>query len=97
MPFDPQTVDKILSTVLADKEIDGQKHNFTMVSDASPGTAAPKMNQSFIHMAHVSFDRACAQEGYLKRPHPTIIDEDMRRDSGWVLGSFGVGGHQTQD
>jgi hypothetical protein len=28
---------------------DGQKHNSTMVSDALPGTAAPKMNKSFAH------------------------------------------------
>ncbi len=30
--------------------IDGQKHNLTMVSNASPGTATPKMNGSFVHM-----------------------------------------------
>jgi hypothetical protein len=63
-----------------------------MVSDASPGTTAPKMNESFVHMAYVSSNRACAQDGYLKRPHPTIIDGDMRWDSGWFLGGFGVGG-----
>jgi hypothetical protein len=45
--------------------IDGQKHNLTMVSYASSGTAAPKMNESFVHMAHVSYNRACAQDGYL--------------------------------
>ncbi len=66
-----------------------------MVSDASPGTTAPKMNESFVHMAHLSFDRACAQDGYLKCPNPTIIDGDMRWDSDWFLGGFGVGGHQT--
>jgi hypothetical protein len=66
-----------------------------MVSDASPGTAAPKMNKSFVHMAHVSSDCACAQDGYLKCPHLTIIDGDMRWDSGWVLGGFWVGGHLT--
>jgi hypothetical protein len=68
-----------------------------MVSNASPGTAAPKMNNSFVHMAHVSSDRACAQDGYLKCPHLTIIDGDMRWDSGWFLGDFGVGGHWTHD
>jgi hypothetical protein len=62
--------------------IDGHKHKSTMVSDASPGITKPKMNESFVHMAHVSSDRACAQEGYLKRPHPTIIDRDMSWDSG---------------
>ncbi len=66
-----------------------------MVSDASPGTAAPTINKSFVHMAHVSSDRACTQDGYLKRPHPTIIDGDMRWDSGWFLGGYIVGGHQT--
>jgi hypothetical protein len=65
-----------------------------MVSDASPGTAAPKMNESFVHMAHVSSIHACAQDGYLKRPHPTIIGGDMMWDSGWLLSGLGVGGHQ---
>jgi hypothetical protein len=68
-----------------------------MVSDASSGTTAPKMNKSFVHMAHVSSDCACAQDGYLKPPHPTIIDGDMRWDSGWFLGDFGVGRHRTCD
>jgi hypothetical protein len=68
-----------------------------MVSDVSPGTLAPKMNKSFIHMAHVSSDRACTQDGYLKRPHPTIIDKDMRWDSGWFLDGFRVGGHRTRN
>jgi hypothetical protein len=71
--------------------IDGHKHNPTMVSDASPSTATLKMNTYFVHMAHMSYDRACAQDGYLKRPHPTIIDGDMRWDSGWFLVGFGVG------
>jgi hypothetical protein len=74
-----------------------QKHNLIMVFDASPSTAAPKMNESFIHMAHVSSDHACVQDGYLKRPHPTIIDGDIRWDSGWFFGGFGVGGHWTSN
>jgi hypothetical protein len=65
-----------------------------MVFDASLGTVAPKMNESFVHMAHVSFNHVCTQDGYLKRPHPTIIDGDMRWDSGWFLGVFWVGGHR---
>ena len=73
------------------------KHNSTMVSDASPGTAAPKMNESFVHTAHMSSDRACAQDSYFKRPHPTIIDGDKRWDSGWVCVGFGVGGRFTRD
>jgi hypothetical protein len=77
--------------------IDGHKHNLAIVSNASPGTAAPKMNKYFVHVAHMSFDHACAQDGYLKRPHPTIIDGDMRWDSGWIFGGFGVGGHLTRD
>jgi hypothetical protein len=66
-----------------------------MVSDASPGTAAPKnkMNEYFVQMAHVSFDRACAQDGYLKHPYQNIFDGDMRWDSGWFLGGFGLGEH----
>jgi hypothetical protein len=77
--------------------IDGHKHNSTMVSDASPGTAATKMNESFVHMAHVSYSHACAQDWYLKRPHLTIINGDMRWDSGWFLSGFGVGGRWTCD
>jgi hypothetical protein len=57
------------------------KHNSTMVSDASPCTADPKMSKSFVHTAQMSSDRACAQDGYFKRPHPTIIDDDKRSDS----------------
>jgi hypothetical protein len=68
-----------------------------MVSDASPGTATPKMNKSFIHKAHVSSNHACALDGYLKCPHPTIIDGDMRWDNGWFLDCFGFGGHRTWD
>jgi hypothetical protein len=67
-----------------------------MVSDASPGAAPPKIDESFVHMAHVSSKYACAQDGYLKCPHQTIIDGDMRWDSGWFVGGFGVGGHWTR-
>jgi len=74
------------------------KHNLTMVSDASPGTADPKMNESFVHTAQMSSDRACAQDGYLKHPpHPTIIDGDKRLDSGWFCVGFGVGGRFSRD
>jgi hypothetical protein len=68
-----------------------------MVSNASPGSAAPKMNNFFVHMAHVSSNRACAQDSYLKCPHLIIIDGDVRWDSGWFLGGFGVGGHRTRN
>jgi hypothetical protein len=81
---------------LCTSTIDGQKHNSTMVSDASPATTAPKMNKPFVHMAHVFSNRACTQDEYLKCPHPTIIDGHMRWDSGWILGGFGVGGHRTR-
>jgi hypothetical protein len=77
--------------------IDGYQYNSTMVSNASPSTAAPKMNKYFVRMAHMSYDRACAQDGYLKRLHPPIIDGDMRLDSRWFLVGFGVGGHLTCD
>jgi hypothetical protein len=80
---------------LHNSTVDGQKHNSTMVFDASPGTATSKMNKSFVHMAHVASHCACAQDGYLKRLHSTIIDGDVRWDSGWFLGGFRVGGHRT--
>ncbi len=73
------------------------KHNSTMVSNASPGTANPKMNESFIHTVQMSSDHACAQDGYIKRPHPTIIDGDKRSDSGWFCAGFGVGGRLTRN
>jgi hypothetical protein len=48
---------------LRTRSIDGQKHYSTMVSDASPGTTTPKINESFVHMAHASFDCACPEDG----------------------------------
>ena len=68
-----------------------------MVSDASLGTADPKMNESFVHTAHTYSDRASAQDGYFKRPYPTTIDGDMWSDSGRFWGGFGVVGHLTRD
>jgi hypothetical protein len=68
-----------------------------MVSDASPGAADSKMNESFVHIARASSHRAYAQDEYFKRPHPTIIDGDMWSNSGWFLGGFGVVGHLTRD
>jgi hypothetical protein len=73
------------------------KRNSTMASDASPGVTDPKMNESFVHTAPTSSSHAYAQDGHLKRLHPTIIDGDMRSDSGWYLGSFGVVGHLTRN
>jgi hypothetical protein len=68
-----------------------------MVFDASPGTADPKMNESFVHTAQMSSDCACAQDGYYKRPHLTIINGDKRWDSVWFCVGFGVGGRFTRD
>ena len=74
-----------------------QKHKPTMVSAASPRAANPKMVESPASMAHASSSYACAEDGYFKCPHPTIIGGDMRWDSGWVLGGFGVGDHWTRN
>jgi len=68
-----------------------------MVSDASPGATDPKLNESFVHMASASSHSAFAQDGYFKRPHPSIIDGDMWSDSGWFLGGFRLVGHLTCD
>ena len=69
-----------------------------MVSDASPGAADPKMNESFIDTAQRSSDRACAQDGNFKCPHPTIIDGDIIwSDSGWFSGGVGFVGQLTCD
>ncbi len=73
------------------------KHNSTMVSDASPSTANPKMNELFVHTVQMFSDRACAQDGHFKHPYPTIIDGDKRSDSGWCCVGFGVGGRLTRD
>ncbi len=73
------------------------KHNSTMISNASPGTPNPKMNESFVHTVQMFSDRACAQDGYFKRPHPTIFDDDKRTNSGWFCVGFGVGGCLTRD
>jgi len=61
-----------------------------MVSNASPGTADPKMNESLVHTAHTPSDHARAQDGYFKRPHPTIIDGDMWLVFEWFLSGFWV-------
>ncbi len=76
---------------------EGPQHNSAMVSDALPGTADPKMNDSFVHMVRESSNRACVQDGCLKCPHLTIIDEDMRLDKGWFFVGFRVGGHPTSN
>jgi hypothetical protein len=73
------------------------KHNSTMVSDHSPSATDPKMNESLVHLAQTSSAHACAQDGYFKRPHPTIIDGDMLSDSGWFLVGFGVVVHLTRN
>jgi hypothetical protein len=73
------------------------KHNSTMVSDASPGTPDPKIKETFVHTAQMSSERACAQDGYFKCPHSTIIDGDKRSNSGWFCVGFGLGGCLTRD
>jgi hypothetical protein len=69
-----------------------------MVSDASPRPTNPKMNKLLAHTADMSSNHACTQDAeYFKRPHQTIIDGDMRSDSGWFLVGFWVVGHLTRD
>jgi hypothetical protein len=64
-----------------------------MASDASPSPTDCNMNKlSNIVVQTLSY-YACMEVAYLKCPHPTIIDEDMRWDNGWFLGGFGVVGH----
>ncbi len=38
----------------------------------------------------MSSNHEYAQDGCMKRPHPTIIGGDIRSDSGWVLGGLGA-------
>ncbi len=44
-----------------------------MVSEASPGSAEPKMNELFIHMAHACSDCAWAEVTDLKPPLGQIL------------------------
>ena len=68
-----------------------------MASAASPRADDPKMMEPPASMAHASSSYACAEDGYFKRPHLTIIDGDMRWDSGWFLVGFGVAVHLTRN
>jgi hypothetical protein len=75
----------------------GPQTQFNHGFDVLPGTRDPKMNNSFVRMVRASFYHACAQDGCLKHPHLTIIDRDMRLDSGWFLGGLGVARHLTHN
>ena len=68
-----------------------------MVSDDSPRPTDRNIIYLSAIMVQTSYAHACPQDGYFKRPHPTIIDGDMWSDSGWFLGGFGVVGHLTRD
>ena len=68
-----------------------------MVSDDSPRPTDRNIIELSAIMAQTSSDHACAEDGYFKRPHLTIIDGDMWSDSGCFLGGFGVVGHLTRD
>jgi hypothetical protein len=46
-----------------------------MVSDASPGAAGPKMNESFVHMALASSHSAFAQDGTSNVPIQPLLTE----------------------
>ena len=67
-----------------------------MVSDASPRPTNPNIKNKYSFLStyycnsETSSNHEYAQDGYLKRPHPTIIGGDIRSDSGWFLGGLGV-------
>ena len=44
-----------------------------------------------------SSHHVCKEDCCLNRPNQPIIDGDMRWDSGWFWGGFGVVGHLTRD
>ena len=69
-----------------------------MASDASPRPTDCNMNKSSVIVVQTLSYYACAEVAYLKRPHPTIIDEDMRWDSGWfwVVWFWGCGAPDTR-
>jgi hypothetical protein len=68
-----------------------------MISNALPGAANPKMNNSFVHMARASSYCGWVQDGCLKRPHLTIINGDMKLDKGRFFVGFGVGETPTRN
>jgi hypothetical protein len=47
-----------------------------MVSDTSPGTTAPKINNSFVYMARATITLTAARRGATKKT--TISDTDDR-------------------
>jgi hypothetical protein len=60
--------------------------SFTMVSAASHSTTDHKIVELCFHTAQAFAHHACAEDGYLKCPHPPNIDGDIWWDSGWVFG-----------
>ncbi len=68
-----------------------------MASAASARAADLKMVESPASMVHASSSYACAEDGYIKRPHKASIDRDIWSDSGWIFVGFGVVGRLTHD
>ena len=62
----------------------------SIISAASPSAAHPKIVELYNHTAQASAHHACAEDGYLKRSHPPIIDGDYQVDwwlvVGWIWG-----------
>jgi hypothetical protein len=61
-------------------------HNWAMISEASPGSAKPKITELFVHMAHASSDHGCLEVTDLKWPHNFNFDQAKWWDKGWFLG-----------
>jgi hypothetical protein len=57
-----------------------------MASTALPSPASTKMMINYYPVVHAASQHACGEDGYLKCPHPRIIDEDN-----WVAGWLVVG------
>ena len=59
-------------------------HNSTMASAALPSPAGTKMMSNTYPMVQAASSHACGEDGYLKHPHPCIIDGD-NRVVGWLI------------
>ena len=73
------------------------KHNSTMVSDASPGVADPKMNESFVHTAQTSLEVDTHRMGSCGVPIQRLLTEISGRTVDGFFGGFGVVRPQARD
>jgi hypothetical protein len=62
---------------------------FSIISAASPRAAGPKIVELCNHTTKVSAHHACTEDGYIKCPHPPIIDGGIMLARWLVVGWIG--------